>query len=45
MSRIPATSAAPPFGGAGVALITLFRDDGQVDYDATWPRGAASRTG
>ena len=32
---MPATSDTPPFEGVGVALITLFRDDGQVDFDGT----------
>src|SRR6202050_5507855 len=26
---------SPPFEGVGVALVTLFRDDGQVDFDGT----------
>ena len=32
---MPATSDSPPFTGVGAALITLFDDDGQVDYDGT----------
>jgi dihydrodipicolinate synthase/N-acetylneuraminate lyase len=35
---MPATSdspGSPPFAGVGVALITLFTDDGQVDFDGT----------
>ena len=32
---MPATSDSPPFTGVGVALITLFTDDGQVDFDGT----------
>jgi 4-hydroxy-tetrahydrodipicolinate synthase len=32
---------SPPFEGAGVALITLFRDDGQVDFDGTAAHAAA----
>ena len=32
---MPATSDSPPFTGVGAALITLFHDDGQVDFDGT----------
>jgi dihydrodipicolinate synthase/N-acetylneuraminate lyase len=32
---MPATSDLPPFTGVGVALITLFTDDGKVDFDGT----------
>ena len=32
---------SPPFEGAGVALITLFRDDGQVDFNGTAAHAAA----
>jgi 4-hydroxy-tetrahydrodipicolinate synthase len=38
---MPATSDTPPFEGVGVALITLFRDDGQVDFDGTAAHAAA----
>jgi 4-hydroxy-tetrahydrodipicolinate synthase len=41
MGGMPATSDAPPFEGVGVALITLFRDDGQVDFDGTAAHAAA----
>jgi dihydrodipicolinate synthase/N-acetylneuraminate lyase len=41
MGGMPATSTAPPFEGVGVALITLFRDDGQVDFDGTAAHAAA----
>lgn len=32
---MPAASDSPPFTGVGAALITLFHDDGQVDFDGT----------
>src|ERR1700753_2581547 len=32
---MPATSDSPPFSGVGAALITVFHDDGQVDFDGT----------
>lgn len=32
---------SPPFEGVGAALITLFHDDGQVDFDATAAHAAA----
>ena len=32
---MPATSDPPPFAGVGAALITLFHDDGRVDFDGT----------
>ncbi|HWG12316.1 MAG TPA: dihydrodipicolinate synthase family protein [Streptosporangiaceae bacterium] len=38
---MPATSASPPFEGVGAALITLFHDDGQVDFDGTAGHAAA----
>jgi 4-hydroxy-tetrahydrodipicolinate synthase len=45
MGGMSATSvsrpASPPFEGVGVALITLFRDDGQVDFDGTAAHAAS----
>lgn len=34
-------SGSPPFEGVGVALVTLFDDRGEVDYDATAAHAAA----
>jgi 4-hydroxy-tetrahydrodipicolinate synthase len=38
---MPADHAAPPFTGVGAALITLFDDDGRVDFGGTAAHAAA----
>ncbi|HEY0718785.1 MAG TPA: dihydrodipicolinate synthase family protein [Streptosporangiaceae bacterium] len=38
---MPAARPSPPFRGVGAALITLFHDDGRVDFDGTAGHAAA----